>query len=76
MYAIRSYYEYLQKNPADNRRWQAWNRLLDIVSIVRGDNEKAHMVLEAMSLEFGSEPDKARVVLVKKGDLFQSERIV
>lgn len=68
------YEEYLQKNPSDTRRWQAWNRLLDIVSIIRGDNEKAHMVLEAMSLEFSSEPDKVRVVLVKKGDLFQSER--
>lgn len=68
------YEEYLQKNPADSRRWQAWNRLLDIVSIIRGDSEKAHMVLEAMSLEFGAEPDKARVVLIKKGDLFQAER--
>jgi len=68
------YEEYLQKNPSDTRRWQAWNRLLDIVSIIRSDNEKAHMVLEAMSLEFASEPDKVRVVLVKKGDIFQTER--
>ncbi|WP_236615071.1 lipopolysaccharide assembly protein LapB [Desulfovibrio sp. X2] len=67
------YEEYLQKNPGDSRRWQAWNRLLDIVSVIRGDNEKAHVILEAMLLEFGSEPDKARAVLIKQGDLLQSE---
>lgn len=67
------YEEFLQKNPTDPRRWQAWTRLLDIVGIIRGDTEKAQAILEAMLLEFGSEPERARAVLIRKGDLHRGE---
>ena len=67
------YEDFLQKNPTDPRRWQAWTRLLDIVGSIRGDTEKSQAILEAMLLEFGSEPERARAVLIRKGDLHRSE---
>lgn len=63
------YETYLQRYPQGENRWQAWNRLLEIVRIIKGDREKALALLEAMQLEFGSRPKMARNVLLMIGDI-------
>ncbi|WP_029896500.1 tetratricopeptide repeat protein [Desulfohalovibrio reitneri] len=63
------YQRYIQEYPEGKRRWHAWKRILEILNVVKNDQEKALLVLEAMLLEFGPQPERARTVLLKTGDL-------
>jgi tetratricopeptide (TPR) repeat protein len=67
------YEEYLQHHPTAPERWEAWNRLLDIVQTVKGDNDKAKALLEAMVLEFGDQPRRAFAALLRMGDITAQE---
>lgn len=67
------YEEYLQHHPTAPQRWEAWNRLLDIVQTVKGDNDKAKALLEAMVLEFGDQPRRTFATLLRMGDILSQE---
>jgi tetratricopeptide (TPR) repeat protein len=67
------YEEYLQHHPAAPERWEAWSRLLDIVQTVKGDNDKAKALLEAMILEFGGQPRRVFAALLRMGDIHAQE---
>jgi TolA-binding protein len=68
--AERMYEAYLQTHPRGAERWEAWSRILDISLNVRGDQEKAAGILEAMILEYGDEPERAWSVLSRLADVY------
>jgi tetratricopeptide (TPR) repeat protein len=57
------YFErYLRKNPDGLRRWQVWQRLLDISLYLRQDRTTARSYLEIMLQEFEDDPEKLRSI--------------
>ncbi|MCT4535049.1 tetratricopeptide repeat protein [Halodesulfovibrio sp.] len=68
--AERSYQRYLRDNEFGAKRWDAWNRLVEITATVRGNKTKAAELLEAMLLEYSPEPARYRQILVIKGNMF------
>ncbi|MBN2140022.1 MAG: tetratricopeptide repeat protein [Desulfovibrionaceae bacterium] len=69
--AESAYERYLQQAPQGEGRLEAWNRLLEIALNVKGDQDKALGLLEAMYLEFGNRPDLAWQMLFRLGDLYE-----
>ncbi|MBG0777434.1 MAG: tetratricopeptide repeat protein [Desulfovibrionaceae bacterium] len=69
------YQAYLQVRPQGRYRWEAWNRLLDVAVNVRTDPNKATGLLEAMYLEFGSDPDRAWKILSRVADTYVAQRM-
>lgn len=67
--AEHSYQRYLQDNEFGAKRWDAWNRLVEITATVRGNKNRAAELLEAMLLEYSPEPVRYRQVLVIKGNM-------
>jgi tetratricopeptide (TPR) repeat protein len=66
------YERFLQNNPQHDQRWQVWIKLLEIADVVRGDQERAISIVEAMLLEFGEKPDKVATLLLELGRLHKS----
>ena len=56
--AQRLYENYLQVKPQGKKRWEAWNKLLDIAVLLENDLPKAAQLLEAMLLEFAESPER------------------
>ena len=71
--AETGYERYLQKEPKGRQRREAWNRLLEISLNVKGDVDRSVMLLEAMYLEFGSDPAASADMLVLMGDLYEQQ---
>ena len=71
--AETGYERYLQKEPKGRLRREAWNRLLEISLNVKGDVDRSVMLLEAMYLEFGSDPVSSADMLVLMGDLYEQQ---
>lgn len=71
--AETGYERYLQKEPKGRLRREAWNRLLEISLHVKGDVDRSIMLLEAMYLEFGSDPASSADMLVLLGDLYEQQ---
>ncbi len=71
--AETGYERYLQKEPKGRLRREAWNRLLEISLNVKGDVDRSIMLLEAMYLEFGSDPQGSADMLVLLGDLYEQQ---
>jgi len=63
--AQRLYENYLQTKPQGERRWEAWNRLLDIAVLLENDLPKATQLLEAMLLEYAEDPDRTGVLRLR-----------
>ncbi len=67
--AEKLYEEYLQNFPQGDQRWRAWNNLYCIAGMVRNDNDKAMMLLEAMRLEYGGDSKRSCYVLDRQARL-------
>lgn len=63
--AEKLYEQYLQNFPQGKHRWEVWNNLYEISSVVKGDNDKAMVLLEAMRLEYGGDNARFRQVMSK-----------
>lgn len=63
--AQRLYEDYLQARPQGKRRWDAWNRLLDIAVLLENDLPKAAQLLEAMLLEYAENPHRVAVLRLR-----------
>lgn len=63
--AQRLYEGYLQAKPQGSRRWEAWNRLLDISVLLEHDLPKATKLMEAMLLEYAESPKKSSVLRLR-----------
>lgn len=69
--AETGYERYLQKEPQGRLRQEAWTRLLEIAQNVKGDNERSVMLMEAMYLEYGTQPGVGWNLLYQMGDLYE-----
>ncbi|MGE4299597.1 MAG: tetratricopeptide repeat protein [Desulfovibrionaceae bacterium] len=65
---------YIQTFPRGKQRWEAWNKLLDVTLGVRGNQEKAASILEAMYLEFGVDGRRAWGILSRLADVYRAQR--
>lgn len=63
---------YLRLAPQGSQRWEAWNELYAITNRVRSDDRASADMLEAMLLEFGTDPARARDILSRLGDAFEA----
>lgn len=72
--AERLYERYIKLRDTGEKRWEVWNKLVEIVANVRGDTTTAGELLETMLLEYGNEPEKARDILKRIGTLYQQKR--
>lgn len=68
--AEKAYERYLQVEPQGEFREEAWNRLSEIAVKVKGDLDRAVVLLEAMHLELGTDPDKAWGIMYQLGDVY------
>lgn len=64
------YFErYLRKNPEGERRWEIWQRLLDIALSLRQDKAAAAEYLEIMLVEFDEVPTIRRQIQMQLAEL-------
>jgi len=68
--AEKFYERYLQVEPQGEFREEAWNRLSEISVTIKGDLDRAVVLLEAMHLELGTDPDKAWKIMFQLGDVY------
>jgi tetratricopeptide (TPR) repeat protein len=69
--AETAYERYLQSDPQGRHRLEAWTRLVDICSGVKGDLDKAVNLLETATLEYGSRPKDNWALLFRLGELYE-----
>ncbi|MEF2146537.1 MAG: tetratricopeptide repeat protein [Desulfovibrionaceae bacterium] len=69
--AKNGYERYLQVYPKGDYRLEAWERLLEIALNVKGDLDRAVVLLEAMILEFGESMDVAWQRMFQMGELYE-----
>lgn len=65
----RLYERYLQLHPQSEERWEVWNKLVELASTVRNNPNDAMELLEAMYLEYGDQPLRAKDILYRLGTL-------
>jgi len=68
--AEKSYERYLQVEPQGQFRNEAWDRLSTIAVTIKGDYDRAVVLLEAMHLELGTDPEKAWEIMYQLGDVY------
>ncbi|WP_419786225.1 tetratricopeptide repeat protein [Pseudodesulfovibrio sp.] len=68
--AEKGYERYLQIEPQGTYRKEAWERLSEICISIKGDLDKAVVLLEAMYLELGTDPDEAWEIMNKLGQVY------
>jgi len=70
MEAEKDYERYLQVEPQGKFRREAWERLSTIAITIKGDYDRAVVILEAMYLELGTDPDEAWHIMYQLGDVY------
>ncbi|MBG0790609.1 MAG: tetratricopeptide repeat protein [Desulfovibrionaceae bacterium] len=68
--AEKDYERYLQIEPQGEHRKEAWDRLSEIAVSIKGDYDRAVVLLEAMYLELGEDPDEAWKIMFQLGDVY------
>jgi len=68
--AEKSYERYLQVEPQGEFREEAWNRLSEIAVTIKEDYDRAVVLLEAMYLELGTDPDAAWRIMFQLGNVY------
>jgi tetratricopeptide (TPR) repeat protein len=68
--AEKDYERYLQVEPQGEFRKEAWNRLSEIAVTIKGDLDRAVVLLEAMYLELGVDRDTAWQIMFQLGDVY------
>jgi len=71
--AEQAYERYLQADPQGKHRLEAWTRLVEIASGVKGDNGKAVTLLETATLEYNSRPEVNWPLLFRLGELYEQQ---
>jgi len=71
--AETAYERYLQSDPQGKHRLEAWTRLVDICSGVKGDPAKAVTLLETATLEYGAKPKENWPLLFRLGELYEQQ---
>jgi tetratricopeptide (TPR) repeat protein len=69
--AETAYERYLQSDPQGKHRLEAWTRLVEISSGVKGDLGKAVTLLETVTLEYNSRPEVNWPLLFRLGELYE-----
>jgi len=69
--AETAYERYLQADPQGKHRLEAWTRLVEIASGVKGDLTKAVTLLETATLEYNSRPEANWPLLFRLGELYE-----
>jgi tetratricopeptide (TPR) repeat protein len=69
--AEQAYERYLQSDPQGKHRLEAWTRLVEISSGVKGDLGKAVTLLETATLEYNSRPEVNWPLLFRLGELYE-----
>lgn len=68
--AEKDYERYLQVEPQGEFRKEAWDRLAEIAVSIKGDYDRAVVLLEAMYLELGDDPDTAWKIMFQLGEAY------
>ena len=68
--AEKDYERYLQVEPQGEFRKEAWNKLSEIAVAIKGDHDRAVVLLEAMYLELGTDKEVAWKIMFQLGDVF------
>jgi len=68
--AEKDYERYLQVEPQGEFRKEAWERLSEISVTIKGDYDRAVVLLEAMYLELGEDPEMAWKIMFQLGDVY------
>ncbi|AMK10109.1 MAG: tetratricopeptide repeat protein [Pseudodesulfovibrio sp.] len=68
--AEKDYERYLQVEPQGKFRKEAWDRLAEIAVTIKGDFDRAVVLLEAMYLELGEDRDTAWKIMFQLGEVY------
>ena len=68
--AEKDYERYLQVEPQGEYRKEAWERLSEIAVTIKGDLDRAVVLLEAMYLELGSDPADGWRIMFQLGEVY------
>lgn len=68
--AEKDYERYLQVEPQGPYRKEAWDRLSEIAIKIKNDYDRAVVLLEAMYLELGTDPDEAWRIMFELGNVY------
>lgn len=68
--AEKDYERYLQIEPQGEFRKEAWDRLSEIAVTIKGDYDRAVVLLEAMYLELGEDTNEAWKIMFQLGDVY------
>jgi tetratricopeptide (TPR) repeat protein len=68
--AEKDYERYLQVEPQGEFRKEAWDRLSEIAVTIKGDLDRAVVLLEAMYLELGNDHQEAWKIMFQLGDVY------
>lgn len=71
--AETAYERYLQSDPQGKHRLEAWTRLVEINSGIKGDPDKAVTLLETATLEFNARPEANWPLLFRLGELYEQQ---
>jgi tetratricopeptide (TPR) repeat protein len=69
--AEKDYERYLQVEPQGEFRKEAWDRLSEISVTIKGDYDRAVVLLEAMYLELSANNDEAWKIMFQLGEIFE-----
>ncbi len=69
--AETAYERYLQSDPQGKHRLEAWSRLVEINTSVKGDQAKGVTLLETATLEFATRPELNWPLLYRLGELYE-----
>jgi len=69
--AEKDYERYLQVEPQGEFRKEAWDRLSEISVTIKGDYDRAVVLLEAMYLELGADSDTAWRIMFQLGEILE-----
>ncbi|WP_264981183.1 tetratricopeptide repeat protein [Pseudodesulfovibrio portus] len=68
--AEKDYERYLQIEPQGADRKEAWDRLSEIAVTIKGDYDRAVVLLEAMYLELGGNANEAWKIMFQLGEVY------
>lgn len=71
--AETAYERYLQADPQGKHRLEAWTRLVEINTAVKGDPAKAVTQLETATLEYNARPEANWPLLFRLGELYEQQ---
>ena len=73
--AEKLYERYLHKNPDDEGRWEAWERLAYIAVNIRRDEGLAGDIYESMALEYQASPVRFQNVMLRLGLVYEANSL-